>query len=79
MSDAGHIDEDLTPAERRLWEHLELLRANPPVTAPDLISRILGRARWQIAIRDPLIFAGALSGALAEGLSLLIAPPVSER
>lgn len=79
MTDVGPIDEDLTPPERRLWEHLELLRANPPATAPELIARILRTARWQIAVHEPLIFVGAVSGALAEGLSLLWAPPVHER
>lgn len=78
MSDAGADDQDLTPAERRLSEHLELLRSNPPTTAPELIARILRRARWQVAIRDRLIFMGAVSGAVVEGLSLLLSPPVGD-
>ncbi len=79
MSGAGNTDEDLTPAERRLSEHLELLRSNPPATAPELIARILRSARWQIAIRDPLIFVGAVSAAMAEGLSLLSGTTVGDR
>ncbi len=78
MSEA-HGDEDLTPAERRLSEHLELLRASPPTAAPDLIAGILRRARWQIAIRDPLIFLGAVSAAMAEGLTLLSGAPAGKR
>lgn len=78
MSDAGTDDEDLTPAERRLSEHLELLRSNPPTTAPEMIASILRRARWQSAIRDRLIFMGAVSGALVEGLSVLLATPVGD-
>lgn len=74
MSDAGTHDEDLTPAQRRLSEHLELLRVNPPTATPDLIARILGRARWQVAIRDRLVFMGAVSGAVVEGLGLLLTP-----
>ncbi len=72
-------DEDLTPAERRLSEHLELLRANPPATGPELMARILRSARWQFAIRDPLIFVGAVSAAMVEGLSLLAGTPVRDR
>lgn len=77
MSEA-HGDEDLTPAERRLSEHLELLRSSPPTAAPDLIAGILRRARWQIAIRDPLIFLGAVSAAIVEGLTLLSGSPAGE-
>lgn len=79
MSEVGNTDEDLTPAERRLSEHLELLRSDPPTAAPELIARILASARWQIAIRDPLIFVGAVSAALLEGLTLLSSPPVADR
>lgn len=78
MSEANG-DEDLTPAERRLAEHLELLRSSPPTAAPDLIAGILRTARWQIAIRDPLIFLGTVSAAIAEGLTLLTGSRAGER
>lgn len=69
---AGDIPRDeLTPAERRLTEHLELLRASPPVGPPSVTSRVISGVRWQRAIRDPLLLVGAVAAALAEGLGLL--------
>jgi len=67
--------DDLTPAERRLTEHLELLRASPPIVAPGLVPRVLRGVRWQRAIRDPLVLVGAVAAAVAEGLSALFKPP----
>jgi hypothetical protein len=67
--------DDLSPAEGRLSEHLELLRANPPTAAPDLIARIIRSVRWQRAIRDPLILVGAVASAIGEGLRLFLKPP----
>lgn len=67
-------DDDLTPAELRLSEHLELLRASPPTAAPELIARIIQRARWQGAIRDPMIFTGVVVAAIGEALVLLSGP-----
>jgi hypothetical protein len=75
MSEGEYGTDDLSPAERRLWEHLELLRASPPTATPDLISRIVRRARWQLIVRDPLIFVGAVAVAIGEGLGLLPGPP----
>jgi hypothetical protein len=71
LSDVEDPAEDLTPAERRLSEHLELLRGSPPTATPELITRIVRRARWQSTIRDPLVFVGALALGLSEALSLL--------
>jgi hypothetical protein len=67
--------DDLTPAERRLTEHLELLRASPPTVAPGLVPRVIRGVRWQRAIRDPLVLVGAVAAGVAEGLSLLFKPP----
>jgi hypothetical protein len=67
-------DDDLTPAERRLSEHLELLRASPPTAAPELIARIVQRARWQGGIRDPMIFVGVVVAAIGEAVALLSGP-----
>jgi hypothetical protein len=72
-------DDDLTPAERRLSEHLELLRASPPTAAPELIARIVQRARWQASIRDPMIFAGMVVAAIGEALALLSGPQAGSR
>jgi hypothetical protein len=70
MSDQDHHDEELSAAELRLAEHLELLRASPPGATPELIARIIASARWQHAVRDHLVLVGAVAGAFAEGLSL---------
>jgi hypothetical protein len=75
MSVGDNDDDDLTVAERRLSEHLELLRASPPTAAPELIARILQRARWQGPIRDPMIFVGVVVAAIGEALVLLAPPP----
>jgi hypothetical protein len=67
--------DDLTPAERRLAEHLELLRDSPPTGAPQLVTTVLRGVRWQRAIREPLVLAGAVASAVADGLALLFGPP----
>jgi hypothetical protein len=67
--------DDLTPAERRLAQHLELLRASPPIGAPGLVSRVIRGVRWQRAIREPLVLVGAVAAALRDGLGLLFGRP----
>lgn len=76
MSDGEDPADDLSPAQGRLSEHLELLRANPPTAAPELIGRIIRTVRWQRAIRDPLVLVGAVASAIGESLRLLVKPPV---
>ena len=71
---AGENPDDLTPAERRLDHHLQLLRASPPTATPSLVPRVIRGVRWQRAVRDPLVFVGAVAAALAESVSLLIKP-----
>ena len=71
--------DEFTPAERRLSEHLELLRASPPIVAPGLVPRVLRGVRWQRAIRDPLVLVGAVAAAVAEGFSVLVKPPADRR
>lgn len=75
---ADETPADLTPAERRLAEHLELLRASPPSAAPQLVPRVIRGVRWQRAIRDPLLLVGAVAAALAEGASVLLKPSGGE-
>lgn len=67
--------EDLTPAERGLAQHLELLRASPPVDSPGLVARVIRGVRWQRAVREPLLLVGAVAAALREGLGLLFGRP----
>ena len=71
---ADETGEELTAAERRLAEYLELLRASPPSTTPQLVPRVIRSVRWQRAIRDPLLLVGAVAAALVEGASALIKP-----
>jgi hypothetical protein len=62
---------DLSPAERSLDEHLQLLRSDPPAAPGTLVSRVVRTARWQRAIRRPLMTAGAIAGAITDGVRLL--------
>jgi hypothetical protein len=68
---AGDDPDDLSPAERRLTQHLQLLRAAPPESPPVLVPRVIRGVRWQRAIRDPLVLVGAVTAAVAESLGLL--------
>ena len=71
MTDGDPPADELSPAEQRLDEHLELLRANPPTATPDLITRIVRTARWQAAVRDPLVLIGAVAMSLGESIRLV--------
>ena len=63
--------DDLTPAERGLTKHLEVLRVSPPSGGPELVPRVIRSVRWQRAIRDPLVLVGTVATAIAEGMGLL--------
>lgn len=67
--------DELSPAERRLTQHLERLRASPPTAAPQLVARVIRGVRWQRAIREPLVLVGAVATAVLESLRLLFKPP----
>jgi hypothetical protein len=67
--------DELTPAERRLTEHLDLLRASPPTVAPQLVPRVIRGVRWQRAIREPLVLVGVVATAVFDGLATLVKPP----
>jgi hypothetical protein len=69
--------DDLTAAERRLTQHLELLRDSPPA-APQLVTAILRGVRWQRAVREPLVLAGAVASAVFDGLALLFGPSAGD-
>ena len=79
MTNGDPPADELSPAEQRLSEHLELLRANPPTAAPDLIGRIVRTARWQAAVRDPLVLVGAVALALGESIRLVFGAGDKER
>ena len=69
---ADETPADLTPAERRLAQHLELLRASPPSATPQLVPRVIRGVRWQRAVRDPLLLVSAVAAAFVEGASVLL-------
>ncbi len=59
-------------AERRLDEHLEMLRATPPAPGTSLVPRVVRKARWQSYLRAPLRVAGMIGVAFAHGLAALL-------
>ncbi len=63
--------EALSPAERSLHEHLELLRVDAPLPPSSMVAKIVRAARWQQAVRRPLLAAGALAAAVIDGVRLL--------
>ena len=63
--------DDLSPAERRLTEHLDLLRTTAPESPDVLVPRVIRGIRWQRAIRDPLVLVGTVTAAVAESFGLL--------
>ena len=67
--------DELTPAERGLVKHLELLRASPPTSTPQLVPRVIRGVRWQRAVREPLVLVGVVATALFDGLGFLLRPP----
>jgi hypothetical protein len=67
--------DELTPAERRLNEHLDILRQDVPRPAVQIVPRVIRSARWQRVIRRPLVAIGALAASIGTGLRLLIKPP----
>ena len=59
-------------AERRLDEHLELLRAAPPEPGTALVPRVVRRARLQSHLRAPLRVMGMIGFAFIHGLAALV-------
>jgi hypothetical protein len=57
--------------ERRLDEHLELLRATPPSPGTALVPRVVRKARWQSYVRAPLRVVGMIGFAFVHGLAAL--------
>jgi hypothetical protein len=58
-------------AERRLDEHLELLRDSPPSPGTALVPRVVRTARWQSFLRAPLRVMGMIGFAFVQGLTTL--------
>jgi hypothetical protein len=68
---AGGTDER-TAAERRLDEHLELLRREGAAADASLTHRIASTARWQRALRAPVAAVASVVGAVVDGLASLV-------
>ncbi len=75
MTAAGEPPEPLSPAERGLEEHLQLLRADAPSPPAPLVGDILKAARWQHAVRRPLLVVGAVAAAVSDAIRLLLGSP----
>ena len=71
MSDEPTAADPPSPAERRLIQVLGALRAEPPVAATTLPSRVVRAARWQQTIRSGLRVGGWIAGAASGALTLL--------
>ena len=65
-------EPDAPAAERRLDEHLELLRASPPAPGTDLVPFVMRRARWQSYLRAPLRVVGMIGLAFVHGVATLL-------
>jgi len=61
-----------SPAERALESRLADVRLLPPEVGPGLAAAIVRTARWQRAVRAPVVLAGALARAAADGLGIMI-------
>ena len=60
------------PAERALEERLEVVRALSPRADAGLAAAVVRAARWQRAVRAPLILGGLLARSAVEALGLLV-------
>ncbi len=63
--------EQLSSAERRLNEHLAVLRGTPHAPA-SLLPGIVRTARWQRALRLPLLSLGHLAATVGDTIRLLV-------
>ncbi len=79
MTDDFADPDELTAAERGLRDHLQLLRQDAPRASTAIVSRVVRSARWQRAIRRPLLAIGALTATVGEALRLLIKAPGERR
>ena len=72
MSDETDAPSELPLAERRLLEHLAVLRVGPPVAPPALTDRVVSTARWQRVVRGPLRAAASVGAAFVEGITVVL-------
>lgn len=74
MATEGDFD---SAAERRLDEHLELVRAEPPASDPRLTRGVVRTVRWQRALIVPIRMASAVAVGLVAGVRAVA--PTRER
>ena len=74
MSEPTESDEHLSPAEQAVFEHLAVLRDDPPTPGTMLVSKVVATARWQQALSRPLFVIESLAQAIRQGIVLLFAP-----
>ena len=67
MNDAPRASE----ADRRLDQHLELLRSEPPEPGTALVPRVVRTARLQRMLRTPIKAMIALASTVAGGVAAL--------
>jgi len=72
VTSSSESTPDRTPAERRLDEHLELLRVEPAEPGKELVVRTVRAARWQRVLREPLRVVGMIAAAAFHGLAQLL-------
>ncbi len=75
MIAADEPPEPLSPAERRLEQHLQLLRSDAPRPPAALVANIVKAARWQRAVRRPLLVVGTLATTVSDAIRLLLDSP----
>ena len=63
--------DEASAAERRLVQLLGVLRADPPVSGPDLPARVLRAARWQRGVLRGLEVGGWMTSAASGAVALL--------
>jgi hypothetical protein len=74
MSEPPETNEHLSPAEQAVFEHLALLRDDPPLPDTMLVTKVVTTARWQQALRRPLFVIESLAQAIRQGIGLVWAP-----
>lgn len=65
-------EDQRSAVERRLDEHLELLRSRPPQPPGVLVTRVVHTARWQRAVRPPLLAVAGIVAAFTDGVRILL-------
>jgi hypothetical protein len=60
-----------TPAERRLLDYLDAVRADRPTPGTGLVPAVVRSARWQRAVRPYALSVGRLVVAVGAGIRLL--------